>query len=243
MTTPSNTAREQLNKLAEALYRFSQSLDSSFASHLRQVAVQLAGALAADDEKEIAGILQRAKGVIALGVRVGVIAANDADVIAGAITRSRQIALPVPAKRETASKKTGIEEFSAIARTHEEEVPAVAASEPVKVQDLPIAEAPKPVAKDPALQPAVSAETPRVSVASLSANAGAPSAADRQARIIAAIRQNPDARMRDLLVALQGVSERTIRYDLERLVASGAIEREGIGGPATRYRLRESVTR
>lgn len=241
MTTSSNGAREQLSKLAEALYRFSQSLDSSFASHIRQIAVALAGALAAGDEQEVAGILMRAKGIISLGVHVGAIAANDADVIAAAIARSRQIALPIPAKREVQKKTNNLEEFSAIAQG--KEVAASAESLPVQPQDLPVAETPKPAAKDRALQPAVVSTTPRVSVSALSANATASNAADRQARIVAAIRQNPDARMRDLLTSLPGVSERTIRYDLERLVASGAIEREGIGGPATRYRLRESVTR
>lgn len=38
-----------------------------------------------------------------------------------------------------------------------------------------------------------------------------------------------------------GVSERTIRYDLSRLMEEGMIERVGSGGPGSSYRLREGV--
>lgn len=234
MNTSANAAREQLTKLAEALYRFSQSLDSSFSTHIRQLAVELAGALAADDKPAVAGILAKAKGVIALGERVGAIAANDVQVISAAIARSRDLALPVPAK-----KTTSVEAFAELANAEVAVVDArVENAAPVAVSsDMPVRVA-------PATQPTapVAANAAPVSRVTIT-NVSVMSAADRQGRIVAAIRQNPSARMRDLLAALPGVSERTIRYDLERLVSSGTIEREGIGGPATWYRLREGVTR
>lgn len=240
MTTSPNAAREQLTKLAEALYRFSQSLDSSFAIHLKQLAVELAGALENEDKEAVAGILAKAKGVVGLGERVGAIAANDVQVISAAIARSRNLALPVPAKASS------VDVFAELAQGSDAAVTEVIEKEVAK--PVAVAPAPQPVEVRQQIQPtpqqqaapsAGSVQIGRVTITTTSA----PSAADRQARIVAAIRQNPTARMRDLLAALPGVSERTIRYDLERLVSSGTIEREGIGGPATWYRLREGVTR
>ncbi len=43
-------------------------------------------------------------------------------------------------------------------------------------------------------------------------------------------------RLKDLLAVFPDVSERTIRYDLQRLIDGGSIERVGSGGPATYYR-------
>ena len=37
------------------------------------------------------------------------------------------------------------------------------------------------------------------------------------------------------------VSERTLRYDLQRLTAEGILERVGASGPSTYYRIRQSA--
>jgi len=44
--------------------------------------------------------------------------------------------------------------------------------------------------------------------------------------------------LKDITMLFPGVSERTLRYDLQRLCAEGRIERVGQGGPATFYRVR-----
>jgi hypothetical protein len=49
------------------------------------------------------------------------------------------------------------------------------------------------------------------------------------------------AAMRDIIAAFPGVSERTIRYDLQKLCEQGIIERIGSGGPASYYRTKEVV--
>jgi len=49
--------------------------------------------------------------------------------------------------------------------------------------------------------------------------------------------QRGNASIKDLLAEFNGVSERTLRYDLQRLVEQGRIERVGSGGPGTYYRL------
>lgn len=46
-------------------------------------------------------------------------------------------------------------------------------------------------------------------------------------------------RMRDLQEGFSGVSERTIRYDLEKLIEMGLIERAGQSGPSTYYRVKK----
>lgn len=234
MNTTHIPARDQLAKLAEALYRFASTIDSSFSAYLKGIAVELAGALGAGDEEAIAGILARANGVLALGEKLGAIAANDVQVIAAAIDRSRGLALPIPAKQVSS-----VEVFAEIANQGEvapaqEEVSQRFVSEKVAAP-APVVEQVKEVQQERVAgirQTAAPAQKEAVLTAS-----------DRQARIVAVIRQNPNVRMRDLLAALPGVSERTIRYDIERLVATGVIEREGVGGPATWYRVRAGVTR
>ena len=63
----------------------------------------------------------------------------------------------------------------------------------------------------------------------------------RQSAIMDIIRQVQNCRIKDLIAAFPGVSERTLRYDLQKLCEAGAIERTGTGGPGTYYQLK-SVT-
>ena len=70
-----------------------------------------------------------------------------------------------------------------------------------------------------------------------------PQAIIRQSAILQRIRQsgNPPGgetgcRMKDIIEGFPEVSERTLRYDLERLSEQGLIERVGQSGPATSYR-------
>ena len=57
----------------------------------------------------------------------------------------------------------------------------------------------------------------------------------RQSAIIDKIKQSGKVSLKDLLVELPDVSERTIRYDLQRLCGQGVLERIGNGGPSTYY--------
>jgi|GEM_PF-3640267 len=234
MKTPTSA---QLARLAEALFRFSAGIDTALAPHVRSVAVELAGAIAASDQEGIRRALGRAHGVVELGKQVGIIAASDASVIAGAIARSHELALPEPSPEPEAEEE--------MAR------PSISAFE--KIAAEPDAAAAKPRDENPAATPEATPAVKDVEaapVAAVSPVAGsgkkevqAPSTAgERRRLIVETIRQNPNARMRDLLAALGSVSERTIRYDLERLVSSGKIDREGVGGPATWYRVRQGVT-
>lgn len=60
----------------------------------------------------------------------------------------------------------------------------------------------------------------------------------RQSAILDRIRQNGNCRLKEIQEILPGASERTLRYDFQRLLEQGLIERIGNSGPATYYRAR-----
>ena len=68
-------------------------------------------------------------------------------------------------------------------------------------------------------------------------------AAMRQSSIINRIRQGNEkgCRLKDLIIEFSDVSERTLRYDLQRLCEQGIIERVGNGGPASHYAYKGEV--
>lgn len=235
---PANSTH--LSRLAEALFRFSAGTDQALAPHIRQAAVELAGAIAEFNEQSVTRALARARGVVELGKQIGNIAESDAAVIIGAIARSQNLSLPQPA---AVAPVASVAEFAGIAnegivvpeQKHvEEKAPEVRVTSP------PAAE--RVQQRIPAISQSEARPVPAVQAQAEPKVAQVATAEERHARIIEAIRRNPNSRMRDLLAALPGVSERTIRYDLERLVTSGKIEREGVGGPATWYRVRAGVT-
>lgn len=65
------------------------------------------------------------------------------------------------------------------------------------------------------------------------------SIAIRQELIVDKIRQIGRANLRELLARFPGVSERTLRYDLQKLCDQGLVERMGNSGPGTSYSLKE----
>ena len=67
-------------------------------------------------------------------------------------------------------------------------------------------------------------------------------AAMRQSAIMEMMRQVQNCRIKDLIAAFPGVSERTLRYDLQKLCEEGTIERLGTGGPGTYYQIKSNVT-
>jgi len=64
----------------------------------------------------------------------------------------------------------------------------------------------------------------------------------RQSAIVDIMRQVQNCRIKDLIAAFPGVSERTLRYDLQKLCEEGIIERVGTGGPGTYYQLKSLPT-
>ena len=64
----------------------------------------------------------------------------------------------------------------------------------------------------------------------------------RQSAVMDIMRQVKNCRIKDLIAAFPGVSERTLRYDLQKFCEEGIIERIGSGGPGTYYQLKSSVT-
>lgn len=64
----------------------------------------------------------------------------------------------------------------------------------------------------------------------------------RQSAILEKIRQSGKVSIKDLIAEFPEVSERTLRYDLQKLCNQAMIERIGNGGPATYYILRNKVS-
>lgn len=65
---------------------------------------------------------------------------------------------------------------------------------------------------------------------------------ERQAVILGKVRQSGYCRLKDIQEILPDVSERTIRYDLQKLGSQGLIEKIGNGGPSTYYRLKRTAS-
>lgn len=66
----------------------------------------------------------------------------------------------------------------------------------------------------------------------------------RQTAIIETIRQCGNefgCRLKDVIAAFPHVSERTLRYDLQRVCEQGMVERVGNGGPFSYYRIKQGV--
>jgi len=76
-----------------------------------------------------------------------------------------------------------------------------------------------------------------------SENADSANSAIRQSAIVDLIRQfgNRQVQLKDVLGGFPALSERTIRYDLQKLCREGIIERIGSGGPGTYYKIRELI--
>lgn len=62
----------------------------------------------------------------------------------------------------------------------------------------------------------------------------------RQSAILDKIRQseNRQTQLKDIIAAFPDISERTMRYDLQKLCLQGLLERMGNGGPGSYYVLR-----
>lgn len=71
-------------------------------------------------------------------------------------------------------------------------------------------------------------------------NSNGMAATIRQSAILEKIRQsaNGQIQLKDLIAAFPEVSERTMRYDLQKLCAQGLVERVGTGGPGSYYVLK-----
>lgn len=66
------------------------------------------------------------------------------------------------------------------------------------------------------------------------------SAKTRHSAIAALIKSGNEkgCRLKDLIAVFPNTSERTLRYDLQKLCGQGVIERVGNGGPSTYYRIK-----
>jgi hypothetical protein len=64
----------------------------------------------------------------------------------------------------------------------------------------------------------------------------------RQELIVSLIKRKGDCHLKDITSAMPSISERTIRYDLQKLIEIGRVERIGGGGPFSYFRVKEPVS-
>lgn len=87
------------------------------------------------------------------------------------------------------------------------------------------------------MKPAISGNT-----ATKPGTSSGTSGGDRLTVILDTIKESGYCRLRDLQEIFPEFSERTIRYDIEKLANQGLVERVGNGGPATFYRIKREVS-
>ena len=87
------------------------------------------------------------------------------------------------------------------------------------------------------MKPAISGNAATKSGANQGVSGG-----DRLTVILDTIKESGYCRLRDLQEIFPEFSERTIRYDIEKLANQGLVERVGNGGPATFYRIKREVS-
>ncbi|MDD5430701.1 MAG: DeoR family transcriptional regulator [Candidatus Pacebacteria bacterium] len=68
-------------------------------------------------------------------------------------------------------------------------------------------------------------------------NAATDNAAMRQSAILLLASQKNELRLKDIIAAFPDISERTLRYDLKKLLEQGNLERVGNGGAGSYYRI------
>jgi len=65
----------------------------------------------------------------------------------------------------------------------------------------------------------------------------------RQEEILAIIRETQFCRLRNIMDKMPSVSERTIRNDIQDLIAKGLVQRIGAGGPASYFQTQEIMVK
>ena len=204
---------ERAPRLSEALFHFATNLNDTIGNALKERAAQIAASAAASDATKLVQHLLEVKGIVELGARVGEIHKEDAHVILAAL---EQVSVNAKKTLEETSRPS-IAAFSDLIHT---------------TTKSPAKERKETVAVQPAKKERVRASKPTSSLRREVTNL---TASKRRKTIVAAINDRPGIGMKNIQEVLPEVSERTLRYDLQQLIKNGAVVREGVGGPATRY--------
>jgi hypothetical protein len=228
MQAPLDPAVKKAYEVSYAIFRVAATLPSrGFAEVLEKEALNLLRATVGNLTEEAQRALNTAHYLIAFGKDTNNIHIENANLLVSQLEslasmlhdRSRNSVTPADLSQVFSSVEPRVAETRVAEGRNS--VPAVA---------RPIASTPIAAARElPNSRPA-NAATPSASVTIM--------LSDRQGLILNKIRQSGNCRTRDLQAVLPGLSERTLRYDLQRLIEDGKIERGGGGGPASWYKIK-----
>jgi hypothetical protein len=237
-------------EVAYALFRLAaQMKEEDFAGSLRASGAALLSAAAAEDYTAAERAIRVMECLVKFGGDVNMIGSPNVDVM------MREIyALDAAiAERKTAIKTDEVNVAEIFSKPEIAAHSAEPAREPAKEQMREPATEPMPMQSEPLrrqefVEPVEpggfasfhSREPFRASEPAIRQPAN--DSAMRQNTILARIRQSGSCRLKDIQDVLPGISERTIRYDLQTLLEQNLIERIGNAGPSVFYRASVPAT-
>jgi hypothetical protein len=204
-------------EVAYALFRLAAPTnEKDFAEQLRASGTALLSAAAAEDYAAAERSIQVMECLVKFGGDIGMIGAPNVDVM----------------MREIYALDATIVERKTAAKTDEVDV-----AEIFSKPDVPVRPIERPRAFQEVFHPVDAPAMPEPLLNQEPAiRQSANDSAIRQNAILARIRQSGNCRLKDIQEVLPGISERTIRYDLQTLLEQGLIERIGNAGPSVFYR-------
>jgi len=211
-------------EISYALFRIaSVAHNRRLAGHLEERALNLLDATASGDYKRSKSMLDAVEYIVRLGVEIGTISDKTGSVILGEV-RYLNSAI---AEFDEPSKLPDIDIESIFSKDFQAELK-------VKINDGQKEEQ-------------MIAENSIDTEIEIDRGIGEPEGQQssfkmviRQSAIVDRIRQFGNCRLKDIQEILPDISERTIRYDLQKLAEQGLIERTGSGGPATYYKVKNA---
>lgn len=216
MTSPRNThyIEKKAFEISYALFRLAATGPrSAFSEHLEHYAVTILSAISENDLVRGESLLRGLANLVRLGEGVGLLGGHNSFLLSIEISNLNAAIRQLPhLPHEYDADLTG----AFTARPREEAKKA----QPSSMED---------VISSPALKKDASEEDMAVTDERVIL---------RQSAIYEIIRQSGNLGFAELQDSFPDVSERTLRYDLQRLIESGLIERIGTGGPSTHYKVR-----
>ncbi len=210
--------QEKAFRIASAIFRFAQFLsDDALSPILRRQAARLVDAVAAQEKEAVDNALRAIGHLTQLGSEAGMITGSDADVLMRALrTYEAELALGLKtAQLSGLNLETVLQEKE---KNLQSGNPATASKNPATAFGNPAIRVTEQ-----------EEETPQQHE-------------ERKKLMFEKIRQSGNTRLKELQDTLPDVSERTIRYDLKKLLEEGKIERVGSGGAGSYYRVSSQIS-
>lgn len=213
MQTPLDPAVKKAYEVSYALFRVAAILTSrDLAALLEKEALNLLRSTVGNCQEEARNTLGIIHYLVAFGKDTNIVHSENADLL---IRELESLASLLQDRARNTVTPADLSQIFSVAESHIPE-PSVARSNSAESNNATRA-------------------LPKVRTAPVSAIM----LSERQSVILDRIRQSGNCRTRDIQAILPDLSERTLRYDLQRLIEDGKIERGGGGGPASWYKIKE----